>query len=365
MHARAQFSLAISTYQQSLPLAPSPAQRTAALTSLADAHSNLKQYHAAAAFYQQAVDECAAAVIAPPTDLLIGKLFNQLQIGQWRGYERTVTTILTDCRRVTQETGQPSPLSPYRGLFLPLAPEMALSTAESWARGFLLAERQPPYIPVVKPSRTSQPLRVSYLSRRFEDYPGTQMMLRLFATHNRSRVTVGAFAHGADDGSTYRSFIRDRADLFVDVSEDSDAVAAGRIRGAQVDVLVSYDGMHDFNSVKVLMKRPATIQMTWLGFAATTGFRPTQGIDYAIADAVIAAPDCVGGHFSEKLVFMPDCYQPQDELQGVSQVSATYLPVYVMLMMTMLMTMLMPMLMLMLLAVGNLHFVSHTYIRMV
>lgn len=38
--------------------------------------------------------------------------------------------------------------------------------------------------------RTASPLRVGYISRRFEEYPGTQLMLRMFEYHDRSRVHV-------------------------------------------------------------------------------------------------------------------------------------------------------------------------------
>jgi hypothetical protein len=140
---------------------------------------------------------------------------------------------------------------------------------------------------------------------------------------------VLAHAHGADDGSTHRAFIRDHSDLFTDVSSLSDDMTAARISEDEVDILVSYDGMHDFNSMKVLLRHPACIQMTWLGFAATTGFRPGQGVHYAIADAVIAASDSVGEHFSEKLVFLPEGYQPQDEWQGVRAAVYLYLCVRV------------------------------------
>jgi predicted O-linked N-acetylglucosamine transferase (SPINDLY family) len=240
-------------------------------------------------------------------------------MGNWQQYEHSVFNILADCVHVTQHTDQSSPLSPYRGLFLPLSPDLSLSIAESWVRDLLkAAEQQAVFTPVIKSKKSNQPLRISYLSRRFEDYPGTQMMLRLFTRHDRSKVTVSAHAHGADDGSPFRKFIHDQADLFVDISAMSDDIAADRISDDGIDILVSYDGMHDFNSVKVLMKRPAMIQMTWLGFAATTGFRPTQGIDYVIADKIITSPDRLGHSFSEKLIFMPDTYQPQDEFQGVS-----------------------------------------------
>ena len=316
-----QFSMAIDVYKKSLAYAASPPQLSASLTAIADTYSNLKQYHSAEEYYSRALNLAASTAIPPSPDLLLGTLFNQLQTGRWLGYERTVAAVLQECQRLAEltEGGPPSPLSPYRGLFLPVPPAVALSTAQSWARGFLVAEQQNQIVSdkTKRSVHESPSLRVSYLSRRFEDYPGTQMMLRLFSKHNRSRVMVSAHAHGPDDGSSYRAYIREQADNFADLSSLSDTVAARKIEEDRIDILVSYDGMHDFNSVKVLMKRPAAIQMTWLGFAATTGFKPKQGIDYAIADSSIAPPDGVGAHFSEKLVFMPDTYQPQDELQGV------------------------------------------------
>ena len=259
------------------------------------------------------------ANIPTPTELLIGKLFNQFQIGYWNKYELVVQKIISDCQRITSQGGKPSPLSPYRGLFIPLSPSLSLSIAQSWAKGFLQNARhqQHNHLDDKRPKLHS-PLRVSYISRRFEDYPGTQMMLRLFARHNRSRVTIAAHAHGPDDGSPYRRFIEDNSDTFSDISTFSDEAAAKTINEDNIDILVSYDGMHDFNSVKVLMKQPARIQMTWLGFAATTGFQPKQGIDYFLADVAIIPPDVLGNRFSEKLVYLPDTYQPQDELQGVS-----------------------------------------------
>lgn len=54
----------------------------------------------------------------------------------------------------------------------------------------------------------NRPLRVGYLSRRFEKYPGTQLMLRMFGLHNRKRVKVYSYAYGSDDGSQERRIVK-------------------------------------------------------------------------------------------------------------------------------------------------------------
>lgn len=327
------FSLAIDTYKASIPHAGE--NLGSVLTAIADTHSNRKQYADAKEYYDKAVYFYGES--SAPTDLLVGKLFNQLQMGCWKDYEVTVDRILKNSN-ATMRNGQPSPLSPYRALFLPVDPQMTLNIARSWAKAFTESTVISNTKSISKSDKTEQcqaqsgeeeekscaapsaitrpPLRLAYISRRFEDYPGTQMMLRLFSSHNRSNVHVQSYAHGPDDGSKYRAFIKNSSDYFEDVSALGVEGVTSSIAHNNIDVLVDYDGMHDFNSAKVLLQRPASVQMTWLGFAATTGFSPGRGIEYLIADKVIASPDVLGRYFSERLVYLPGTYQPQDELQG-------------------------------------------------
>ena len=169
---------------------------------------------------------------------------------------------------------------------------------------------------VYKNDKDKRPLKVAYLSRRFEDYPGTQMMLRLFSEHNRSNVAIWAYAHGPDDESYYRKIIQRDSDSFIDISSLSSSASTKTISSENIDILIDYDGIHDFNNLKVLANRPASIQMTWLGFAGTTG--SSYVFDYLVADAYIVSPDSMSSQFSEKLIYL-DSYQPQDEFQGALQ----------------------------------------------
>lgn len=86
-------------------------------------------------------------------------------------------------------------------------------------------------------------------------------MLRVFGLHDRSRFHVTAYAHGPDDGSEERRVVRETSDEFRDVHLLNDAKLAQQIADDEIDILVSYDGLHSFNSLGVLALRPAPIQV--------------------------------------------------------------------------------------------------------
>ena len=59
---------------------------------------------------------------------------------------------------------------------------------------------------------------------------------------------------------------------------------------------------------------PRRVQVTYLGYPGTTG---ASFIDYFISDH-IATPSGYEDEFTEKLVYMPDCYQINDYRQPIS-----------------------------------------------
>ena len=99
--------------------------------------------------------------------------------------------------------------------------------------------------------------------------------------------------------------------------------------------------------MKLLAHRPAYIQVTWLGFPGTTGqgdvplyvklsnqsrvysnhpliksriksevLGKPSAIDHLLADKYVVPPETLAMFYSEKLIYFPGTYQPQDELQG-------------------------------------------------
>jgi hypothetical protein len=102
---------------------------------------------------------------------------------------------------------------------------------------------------------------------------------------------------------------------------------AARQYAATIDNVLLSDGLHDFNSIKLLaaLKRMRNIiHVTWLGFAGPVGqghrhrhgfsYQSRQSlIDYMLVDSIILPPDGIHTrYYSENLAYLPHGYQPQD-----------------------------------------------------
>ena len=87
------------------------------------------------------------------------------------------------------------------------------------------------------------------------------------------------------------------------------AAAADLIRGQGVDLLIDLAGHTANNRLSVFAYKPAPVQVSWLGYFATTG---VPGMDYLLADHV-SVPDDQQEYFSEKIWYLPEtrlCFTP-------------------------------------------------------
>jgi predicted O-linked N-acetylglucosamine transferase (SPINDLY family) len=90
----------------------------------------------------------------------------------------------------------------------------------------------------------------------------------------------------------------------VDLSEHTAREAAQHIHQDGVDLLIDLAGHTKGNGLEILARRPAALQVTWLGFPGTLG---VDFIDYMLVDPVIA-PAAERPHFTEALVHLPGPY---------------------------------------------------------
>ena len=94
----------------------------------------------------------------------------------------------------------------------------------------------------------------------------------------------------------------------------SDDRAAHRVRGDAIDILVDLSGHTGGNRLGLFARKPAPVQVTWLGYFATTGLR---AMDYILCDRYVA-PANESDHFVEKPWYLPNtrlCFTPpQDEI---------------------------------------------------
>lgn len=101
----------------------------------------------------------------------------------------------------------------------------------------------------------------------------------------------------------------------------TDQAAAGLIYDDAVDILLDLSGHTSGNRLPILAWKPAPIQVSWLGYFATTGMK---AIDYFVADA-IGVPLADQHHFVEKIKYLPDtrlCFTAPSVAIAVSDLPA-------------------------------------------
>jgi predicted O-linked N-acetylglucosamine transferase (SPINDLY family) len=101
----------------------------------------------------------------------------------------------------------------------------------------------------------------------------------------------------------------------------TDATAAARIHADGVHILLDVSGHSAHNRLPVFAYKPAPVQVTWLGYLATTG---VPAIDYLLADAW-TLPVTEEPSFTEKIWRLPEtyiCFTPPDMDVPVSTLPA-------------------------------------------
>lgn len=163
---------------------------------------------------------------------------------------------------------------------------------------------------------------LGYLSPDFRIHPNGLLMHRLFALHDRTRFRVNVYAIGPAADDWVRSEVRQHADAFIDLSALDDESAARRIAADGVDLLIDLSGYTDHTRPGILARRPALVQLGWLGYLATSG---SDWLDYLVLDSICAPPE-LDDACSEAIIRLPHscsfCSYALDTVSPCSRIDA-------------------------------------------
>ena len=160
-------------------------------------------------------------------------------------------------------------------------------------------------------------LRVGYVSPDFREHSVAFFTRELIGAHDREKVDVYCYADVKRPDAVTRLFER-QADHWLSVTGMTDEDLARRIREDGIDILVDLAGHTSDNRLLVFARKPAPVQVTWLGYPNTTGMR---AMGYRLTDAVADPPGESDRLHSEKLVRLAHgflCYQPDERSPDVS-----------------------------------------------
>ncbi len=157
-------------------------------------------------------------------------------------------------------------------------------------------------------------IRIGYLSADLHQHATAVLMAEVFERHDRDRFEVSAYSFGIDDGSPMRRRLVAAFDHFIHLGLEPPAATADRIAADEIDILIDLKGYTDSARPEIFALRPAPIQVSHLGYPGTLG---VPWMDYAIVDPVVLPFD---DHplWSERIVYLPHCYQPNDRQRAAA-----------------------------------------------
>jgi predicted O-linked N-acetylglucosamine transferase (SPINDLY family) len=145
-------------------------------------------------------------------------------------------------------------------------------------------------------------LRLGFVSADFYNHAITSFIEPLLSlvTH-RSDLELHAYCNNLkEDDVTQR--LRGYMHHWNSVTGLPDPKMARKIMDDRIDILLDLSGVTSSNRLSVFARKPAPIQISWMGYPGTTGLR---AMDYYLADRHFLPPGEFDRYFTEKLVYLP------------------------------------------------------------
>jgi predicted O-linked N-acetylglucosamine transferase (SPINDLY family) len=170
------------------------------------------------------------------------------------------------------------------------------------------------------PDTAGRRIRIGYVSSDFRSHSVSFFMAGIIGTHDRDAFEVFCYSTTHAPDRRTEDF-RHLAEHFVDLAASSNEEAARRIQADGIDILVDLGGHTSGNRLDIFAHRPAPLQVTYLGYPATTG---CPFMDYRLVDA-LTDPDGAEALSTEHLIRLPApflCYLPHTTFPEIAPLPA-------------------------------------------
>jgi protein O-GlcNAc transferase len=162
-------------------------------------------------------------------------------------------------------------------------------------------------------------IRVAYVSGDLRGHAVSILMAGVFEQHDRDRFEWFAVSLREAEDSPLGRRVKAAFPNFLTVNKRSDEEIARLMRDLEIDIAVDLMGFTKGSRATIFAHRPAPIQVNYLGFPGTMG---APYMDYILADKHVI-PEQSQPFYSEKVVYLPDCFQANDDKRKVVEKKLT------------------------------------------
>jgi protein O-GlcNAc transferase len=144
-------------------------------------------------------------------------------------------------------------------------------------------------------------LKIGYVSADFRNHALASFFEQVIENHDHSKFeTYCYYNHTIQDYVTER--LRKLSDHWLQCTSLNDEQLASRIQADGIDILVDLSGHTAGNRLPVFARKPAPVQVTWMGYCGTTGL---SAMDYRFTEIYLDPEGMSERYYTEKFVYLP------------------------------------------------------------
>ncbi|HAR63792.1 MAG TPA: hypothetical protein DF296_00120 [Candidatus Margulisbacteria bacterium] len=147
-------------------------------------------------------------------------------------------------------------------------------------------------------------LRIGYVSANFCNHSVAFFIAPVLINHNKKDFTVICYSD-TPTNDAITEILKNNADIWRDTRRLSDLQISDLIINDKIDILIDLGGHTYNNRLQAFARKPAPVQITYLGYPDTTGL---TSMNYRITDDIADPSPIADGIHSEKLLRPLKCF---------------------------------------------------------
>ncbi len=287
---------AISSFDKAIKIKPNFID---AYNGRGNVYKNLKLYNKALLDYEKVLQ------LNPNYEYILGKILQcKMFLSDWDNFDLLVNKIIININKGLKT------IDPFSSLGIIDNPEITKNASEIFVK-YEFNNNVKNQI-LIK-DKTKKP-RIAYFSCDFHDHPVLHLIMDVFKNHDKSKFDFFGFSFGPNKNDKWNEEVKKYFFEFKEINKISDKDVVNSIRNQEIDIAIDLTGYTGKNRSLIFSDRVAPIQINYLGYPGTTAI---QNMDFIIADETTIPKENIK-YYSEKVLYLPNCYQPNMNKRKVS-----------------------------------------------
>lgn len=203
-------------------------------------------------------------------------------------------------------------VSPFQVMALIDSPELQLHLGRRFERNQIKVVSDK----LSHSGKESGKIKVGWFGSDFHSHATMYLLNGVFREYDRDQFDFRVYSYGKPSKDKYRQDLVKSVECFYEMYGADDQEIIDAARADQLDIAIDLKGYTAGGRTSIFEHRMAPIQISYLGYPGTSG---KDCFDYLVADEYLIPPEH-RQYYSESVIYMPDCYQPNDNMRQIALV---------------------------------------------